>query len=380
MELREVNPRAVVASVVRFLRSPAASANLNPDASEGLEVAAQCLETAYALPNSHQDHPPGPELLDLYRAHNASTPAAATPITRTTATATFTAPFTAPAPTAAPQNPAEAMAAAFVATGTAGPFVVPGFSLGPQQPPVNPEVKLQADGLKNEGNALMKATKFPEALQKYTEAIALDPTNAIFFCNRAAAHSSMKNNEAAIEDCRRALSLNPKYGRAYGRLGLALTNLNRHAEAREAYKIACQLEPDNEAYRNNLAVTEETLSQSSTNTNFSAGVGVDLGSLLQNPTLANVATQMLSDPGLQNFMGRLLGDLSNAPPADAAAGSGGGLNILLQAGQQLAQQMQQANPELVEQLRQQMTNNQPQPPGTPNPPKPPPPNPPKPTE
>lgn len=381
MELREVNPRAVVASVVRFLRSPAAAANLNPDAVEGLEVAVQCLEMAYGLPDSYRQYPPGPELIDLFRGHNTSSPATATragapSIATATATATTaaTATATATATTAAPPNSGESLTAAFVAT-SAGPFVVPAFAIGQQQPPIQlmaitPEIRAQADGLKNEGNALMKSSKFIEALQKYTEAISLDPTNAIFFCNRAAAHSSMKNNDAAIEDCRRALALNPKYGRAYGRLGLALTNLNRHPEARESYKIACQLEPDNEAYRNNLTITEDTIAQGPTS--YSAGVGVDLGSLLQNPTLANVATQMLSDPGLQNFMGRLLGDLSNVPPTDATPGSGGGLNILLQAGQQLAQQMQQANPELVEQLRQQMTNNQQQPPTPPNPPKPPP--------
>lgn len=335
----------VAASVVKFLRSPKASEGLTEDAAEGLEVAAQCLEAAYGLTQDEARRPPPPDLLSLFRLHEAM-----------------------PSP-----------AAAFVtAAASAGPFGVAGFTAPPPQPPqqpaVPPEVKSEAEALKNDGNTLMKATKFAEALQKYTEAIALDATNPIFFCNRAAAHSSLKNNEAAIEDCRKALALNPKYGRAYGRLGLALTNLNRHREAREAYRIACQLEPDNEAYRNNLAVTEETLAPD-------MPPMMDIGSLLHNPTLANVATHMLSDPGLQNIMGRLLGDLSStegaggaaagAPGAQGApgagAGSGNSLNILLQAGQQLAQQMQQANPELVEQLRQHLTNQPPsqQPPSNP---------------
>lgn len=351
----EPSVTTVAASVVKFLRSPKASEGLTEDAAEGLEVAAQCLEAAYGLTqDSDPRRPPPPDLLEVFRRHSAS-------------------------------GPVPPAGTAFVTATAAGPFVVPGFTMPqaqaqaqqppqPPQPAVSPEVKAEAEALKNEGNTLMKSTMFAEALQKYTEAIALDSTNPIFFCNRAAAHSSLKNNEAAIEDCRRALALNPKYGRAYGRLGLALTNLNRHREAREAYRIACQLEPDNEAYRNNLAVTEETLAPD-------LPPMVDIGSLLHNPTLANVATHMLSDPGLQNIMGRLLGDLSSSESAGGAAagapgagaGSGNSLNILLQAGQQLAQQMQQANPELVEQLRQHLTNQPPsqQPPSNP-PSKPPP--------
>lgn len=50
-------------------------------------------------------------------------------------------------------------------------------------------------------------------------AIGLDSNNAVYFCNRAAAHSKLGNHQAAIEDCNRALELDPTYSKAYGRLG-----------------------------------------------------------------------------------------------------------------------------------------------------------------
>jgi small glutamine-rich tetratricopeptide repeat-containing protein alpha len=127
--------------------------------------------------------------------------------------------------------------------------------------------------------------------------------------------------------------------------------------------------------------------------------GMDLGSFLNNPALMNMATTMLQDPNMQAMMGQMMGGAglpptggTTAPPLDPSieqmmgqmmGGGGGGIPgvapgpggpvvpggpvgtggpggptpdmaSLLQAGQQLAQQMQQSNPELVEQLRRQM--------------------------
>jgi len=119
-----------------------------------------------------------------------------------------------------------------------------------------------------------------------------------------------------------------------------------------------------------------------------------LGALFANPALMNMATTLMSDPSMQNLMGGLMsnafggappgaanastptGDANTqsgqdgqsgagVPPAAAAASdvpnpnpnagpTPPGLDALLQAGQRIAQQMQSANPELVEQLRNAM--------------------------
>lgn len=50
-------------------------------------------------------------------------------------------------------------------------------------------------------------------------AIKLDGSNKVFYCNRAAAYSKMENHYLAVEDCKRALDMDPKYGKAYGRMG-----------------------------------------------------------------------------------------------------------------------------------------------------------------
>lgn len=212
----------------------------------------------------------------------------------------------------------------------------------------------EAEKLKNEGNELMKAERHREALEKYSRAIELDPRNSVYFCNRAAAHFKLGEHEAAVADCTAALALQPDYGKAHGRLGLALTALDRHREARAAFARAAQLEPDNESYKQNLRLADERLAQRGERG------PLDLGGLLQNPALLNMATEMLADPNMQNLISGLMTNTTATGPAGA-----GGMNALLEAGQALAQHMQAANPDLVEQLRRQV-----RPPGGPggNPP------------
>lgn len=53
----------------------------------------------------------------------------------------------------------------------------------------------------------------------FFSAIEMDPTNAVYFCNRAAARSKLNKHHEAIEDCTTALMLDPSYSKAYGRLG-----------------------------------------------------------------------------------------------------------------------------------------------------------------
>lgn len=48
------------------------------------------------------------------------------------------------------------------------------------------ESKAAAEAVKAEANALFQGKNFREAYAKYSDAIALDDTNAVLFANRAA--------------------------------------------------------------------------------------------------------------------------------------------------------------------------------------------------
>jgi len=361
--------RRLVYSIIQFCQKELQAEDLSDDAKESLEVASQCLQSAYALNTEDKHLEVSKSLPAIFQEATKNEP------------------------------------------------------LHKKSPPSAAD-KEEAERLKTEGNNLMRTEKFVDALEMYSKAIELDGSNPVFYCNRAAAHSKMNNHHLAIEDCQRAIDMDPSYSKAYGRMGLAHSSLEKHKEAVENFKKALELEPDNDSYKSNLQIAEDKVKSG-----VSPGMGgappmfpgmggpggLDLGSFLNNPALMNMATTMLSDPNMQQMMGQMMGaggmggagmppvggpaagapeGVPNmqemmsqmmggaggmgggAPGAPAVPGAPGGpggppasMESLLQAGQQLAQQMQQSNPELVDQLRRQMGGGQgPFPPPGGNPP------------
>lgn len=113
--------------------------------------------------------------------------------------------------------------------------------------------------LKAEGNEFMKQEQYQEAVDRYSGAILLDGRNAVYYCNRAAAYGKLSDHQRSIEDCTKALDLDPKYCKAYARKGLAHTALGQHGEAHECYRRALEFDPINEGYRDNLRRSEQSM-------------------------------------------------------------------------------------------------------------------------
>lgn len=67
----------------------------------------------------------------------------------------------------------------------------------------------------------MKAQKYQEAEQKYTEAINLDPSNkklnAVIYSNRALTFIKRKETFKALDDLNKSLELNPEYDKSLAR-------------------------------------------------------------------------------------------------------------------------------------------------------------------
>jgi len=337
--------KRLLAKIISYFRSKITSPELHDDQKESLEVAVQCLESTFGVNSLDPALQTNIDLLSIFAADTNS------------------------------------------------------------KVPTDSE-KAEAENLKNTGNDLMKAGKFEEAVRKYSEAIHLF-ASPIFFCNRAAAYSKLERHSDAVDDCRIALSLDATYSKAYGRMGLAYSCMNKFPEARDAYKKALEIEPGNESFQNNLMVAEEKLRETgpSAGPGFGGMPGMGGGGMLDmfnNPVLLQMAQQMMTDPNMQNMISGMFGGMNgggvnpasgvpnpaqpntaphnpiqnNQVPPTAPAG-GINLNNLMEMGQRFASMMQQQNPDLVNQLRQQYQQDQheqdPSNPGNQQPPKNPPP-------
>ncbi|KAK8884126.1 hypothetical protein M9Y10_043231 [Tritrichomonas musculus] len=154
--------------------------------------------------------------------------------------------------------------------------------------------------LKQEGNALLKEGNLDGAISKYNEAIATDPTQSTFYCNRAAVYTRKENHEKAIEDCEKAISLDPNYATAYSRLGYAYFKLGNIEKAREAYNRGLRACPNNESLKENLkSLGPEPPKQS----NQMPGDFLSmLGNFTQDPQMMSKIIEKMNSPEVQQLM------------------------------------------------------------------------------
>ncbi|XP_039154547.1 small glutamine-rich tetratricopeptide repeat-containing protein beta [Drosophila simulans] len=267
---------------------------MSPDQSESIEVAIQCLQAAFDLGD------------DVEAAPDAAAQEQATTQSSSTASA--------------PDDDA-------VASGSAGavaavPNNIDMFELFQSlYTERNPESLALAESIKNEGNRLMKENKYNEALLQYNRAIAFDPKNPIFYCNRAAAHIRLGENERAVTDCKSALVYNNNYSKAYCRLGVAYSNMGNFEKAEQAYAKAIELEPDNEVYKSNLEAARNARNQPPQMSRLRD----DLTTMLSQPMVRNLFNNaeidveqlqsMIQNPMVMNTIGQQFagGNVPNLP-------------------------------------------------------------------
>lgn len=234
--------------------------------------------------------------------------------------------------------------------------------------PPSEDQKKQAEALKSKGNAAMAAKDYQTAISLYTQALGLYPGNAVYLSNRAAAHSAARDHESAKLDAEAAVAIDPKYTKAWSRLGLARFALGDAKGSMEAYQKGIEHEGNggSEAMKKGYetakrrveeiaadeaatAATRQAAAASGAgNGGNGGGAGAggpsladlagmfggggrggggggggmpDLGSIMNNPMFASMAQNLMSNPDLMS-------NLMNNPRLREMAnsfGSGGGM-------------------------------------------------------
>ncbi|KAF8506882.1 putative stress-induced protein STI1 [Russula emetica] len=198
--------------------------------------------------------------------------------------------------------------------------------------PVSPsaEDKDAAEKYKQKGNAFMTGKQYDKAIEAYTEATKLDPSNPVYYSNRAAAHSCKGDHLTAAIDAEKVLEIDPKFTKGYSRLGHARYSIGDYAAAADAYRRGLELEPNNAAMqdglRNSEAQPTDAARDMATPSAASAG-GLggladtlrnlggggaggaggaggmpDLAGMMNNPAMMQMAQQMMANGGLERVM------------------------------------------------------------------------------
>lgn len=104
----------------------------------------------------------------------------------------------------------------------------------------------KASELRGQAAAAYSDQDFEKAIKVYTEAIEVNPHNALFFAKRGQAFLKLTKPNACIRDCNRALELNCDSAAAYKFRGRANRLLGNWEDAAKDLRQACKLDFDEE--------------------------------------------------------------------------------------------------------------------------------------
>ncbi|KAF9438615.1 Hsp90 cochaperone [Entomortierella beljakovae] len=153
---------------------------------------------------------------------------------------------------------------------------------------------MSAEEFKAQGNKAFLAKDYTNAIDLFSKAIELDPSNHVLYSNRSACFASLKDYEKALVDGEKTVELKPDWAKGYSRKGAALFGLGRYPDANDVYEAGLKLEPTNTLLQKSLQETQQAMEKES-----SMGIGQFFGpdviqKMAANPKLA----PMLHQPDL----------------------------------------------------------------------------------
>ncbi|KAH7066122.1 hypothetical protein BKA63DRAFT_425975 [Paraphoma chrysanthemicola] len=157
-----------------------------------------------------------------------------------------------------------------------------------------------ADALKAEGNKLFAEKKFAESIEKFTQAIELDPTNHVLYSNRSGAYASLRDWEKALTDANKTTEIKPDWAKGWGRKGTALHGKGDWIDAKEAFDEALKLDPNNAQAKSGLdAVQRAVEAEARSDGDLGGDPSGGLGGMFSDP---NMIQKLASNPKTASFL------------------------------------------------------------------------------
>ena len=276
-------------SIIDFLNTSLTDGTLTEDDRESIEVAQSCISESFKVDPTDATPKDSQNLLQIYGVYEKL----------------------------------KGKTSAATSTNAAGEKSTPET----KKEPTEAERK-EAEGLKGQGNSAMAKKDYPAAIELYSRALAIIPGDPIFLSNRAAAYSASKDHESAKADAEAAVAADPKYTKAWSRLGLARFALGDAKGSMEAYQKGIEYEGNGgsdamkkgfETAKKRVAELEQgdesgddDMAETGTggggmpdlSSMFGGGGGMpDLSSIMSNPMFASMAQNIMSNPeAMSNIM------------------------------------------------------------------------------
>lgn len=200
---------------------------------------------------------------------------------------------------------------------------------------------MSAAEFKDIGNKHLQAGEYDKAIESYTKAVELDPSNHVFYSNRSAAYLSKGDATNALADGLKCTEVNPTWAKGYSRHGAALHALKKYDEAIAVYRKGLEIAPKDTGLLNGLDEVNKAKSAAA-----SAGGSNPLGGLFSPQSLQKLAgnpkfaakmqnpqfmaklqmmqtnpQMMMQDPEMMEVLQAMLSDMPGMPSAPTAPGS-----------------------------------------------------------
>lgn len=150
----------------------------------------------------------------------------------------------------------------------------PGVPFPPPPNVIPPQRSMAVNQAKEQGNTAFRNKDWAEAVKMYTLAIDVAASRPLWeanqvardelslcLANRSAAFASCQDWIGALCDAEAVTQLKKPWAKGHYRKGKALVGLERHREARQAFELGLQFDPDNNDLKQALNELPQTKNQ-----------------------------------------------------------------------------------------------------------------------
>ncbi|KAJ5233342.1 uncharacterized protein N7469_005108 [Penicillium citrinum] len=142
-----------------------------------------------------------------------------------------------------------------------------------------------ADALKSEGNKAFSAKDYPTAIEKFTQAIEIEPENHILYSNRSAVYNAQSEYQKALDDAEKAIGIKADWSKGHLRKGAAYRGLGDLLAAHDAYEEALKLEPGNSQAKSGLDAVQRAIQAEATADGVQGDPLGGLGGMFNDPQM-----------------------------------------------------------------------------------------------